>query len=116
MALRMLDKTEWRPFCDRLSRGLVGKRAEIETLSLSLGSQIEAEWLPFLGIAYDPRNDVIEVALDGLDHLVNRPREVAIDGGAGGLLPIEIVDGEGARQIVKLRDPLMLPPASASVA
>ena len=116
MALRTLDKTEWRSFCDRISRGLIGKCAEIEVLSLPLGSQIEAEWLPLLGVAYDSRNDVIEVALDGLDHLVQRPRELAVDVIAGGLVTVEIVDGDGARQIVRLRDPLMLPRSSAAVA
>jgi hypothetical protein len=112
----MLDRTEWRSFCDRVSRGLVGKRAEIEVLSLSLGSQIEAEWLPLLGLSYDPKSDVVEVALDGLDHLVQRPRELAADVVAAGLVTVEIVDGDGVRQIIKLRDPLMLPRASSPAA
>jgi Family of unknown function (DUF5335) len=48
MAPRELDKTEWRGSCDRLSKALIGKRAEIEVLSRTLGDQIEAEWLPLL--------------------------------------------------------------------
>jgi hypothetical protein len=112
----MLDKTEWRPFCDRVSRGLVGKRAEIEVLALPLGDQIEAEWLPLLGVVYDPKNDLVEVALDGLDHLVYHPRELAVDIVAGGMIAMEIVDDEGVRQVVKLRDPLMLPRASSPAA
>jgi hypothetical protein len=68
MALRKLDKTEWRVFCDRVSKALVGKRAEIEVASLALGSQVEAKWLPLLGIAYDLKDDIIEIALEGLDH------------------------------------------------
>jgi hypothetical protein len=112
MALRMLDRTEWRAFCDRVSKGLVGKRAEIEVVSLALGSQVEAEWLPLLGLAYDPKSDIVEVALDGLDHLVEHPQELAADVIAGGLVTVEIVDSEGVRQIIKLRDPLMLPRAS----
>jgi Family of unknown function (DUF5335) len=67
MTVRKLEKTEWRRFFDWVSKGLVGKRAEIEIASLALGDQIEAEWLPLLGIAYDPKNDVLEIALDGLD-------------------------------------------------
>jgi hypothetical protein len=38
--------------------------AEIEVASLDLGDQIQAEWLPLIGITYDPNDDVVEVALD----------------------------------------------------
>ena len=77
---------------------------------MSLGSQIEAKWLPMLGITYDPKNDLVEVALDGLDHLIPKPRELHVDVGATGLTSIEVIDAEGVQQIIKLRDPLMLPP------
>jgi Family of unknown function (DUF5335) len=40
---RKLDKREWRPFLDGLSRLLEAKVAEIEVASLSFGDQIEAE-------------------------------------------------------------------------
>jgi hypothetical protein len=109
MALRKLDKAEWRPFCDVISKTLTGKRAEIEVASLSLGDQIEAEWLPFLGIVYDPKNDMIEIALEGVDHMIRKPREFFVDLGPDGLASFEIVDADGTREIIRLRDPLMLP-------
>jgi hypothetical protein len=109
MPIRKLEKAKRRSFLDNMSEPLIGKRAEIEIDSLSLGSQIEAEWLPLLGITYDPKNDVIEVALDGLDHLIRNPREVHVDIGTTGLTSIEVIDAEGVQQIIKLRDPLMLP-------
>jgi hypothetical protein len=112
MAVRKLEKSEWRPFFDAMSKILVGKRAEIEIASLDLGDQIEAEWLPLLGIAYDHKDDVLEIALEGLDHLVPKPQEVYVDVGVGGLLTIEVIDGDGNRQIVLLREPLMLPASS----
>jgi Family of unknown function (DUF5335) len=91
MALRRLDKTEWRVFCDRVSKALVGNRAEIEIASLALGSQVEAEWLPLLGIAYDPKDDIIEIALEGLDHMVHRPREMYVDLSPDGLTSLEVI-------------------------
>jgi hypothetical protein len=72
MAAQKIDKSKWQAFFDRLSRGLIGMRAEIEVASLALGDQIEAEWLPLLGIAYDPKDNVLEIALEGLDHLIRR--------------------------------------------
>ncbi len=49
------------------SAGLTGMRAEIEVASLTLGDEIQAEWLPLVGIAYDAKDDALEIALDGLD-------------------------------------------------
>ncbi len=115
MATRKLDKPEWRPLLDSISKGLVGTRAEIEVASLALGDQIQAEWPPLLGIAYDPKDDIIEIALEGIDHLINHPQELWADIGPGGALAsLEIIDGDGAHQILKLRDPLMLPSPSAA--
>jgi hypothetical protein len=105
-----LDRTEWADFFKHLTKALIGKRAELEIASLALGDQIEAEWLPFLGIAYDPKRDSLEVLLEGIDHLIDRPVQVHIGEGAGGLISIEIVDAQDTRQLLKLRDPLMLPP------
>jgi len=112
MATRKLDKKEWRSFFDRFSRTLDGKQAEIELVSLRLGDQVEANWLPLLGIAYDPNDDIVEVALEGLDHLISKPREVYVEERAGGLAALEIVDSDDVKQIIKLRDPLMLPAPS----
>jgi hypothetical protein len=69
MTTRKLDKRQWRTVFDRLSKTLEGKQAEIEVASLSLGDQVEAEWLPLHGITYDPNDDLVEVALEGLDHI-----------------------------------------------
>jgi Family of unknown function (DUF5335) len=112
MTTRKLDKTQWRTFFDRLSTTLEGKQAEIEIASLRLGDQVEADWLPLLGIAYDPNDDIVEVALEGLDHLIPKPRELYAEEGPGGLTALEIIDADDVKQIVRLRDPLMLPSPS----
>jgi hypothetical protein len=109
---KKLEKQQWRPYFDRMSKALVGKRAEIEIASLQLGDEIEAEWLPLIGITYDPKDDIIEVALEGVDHLINKPREVWVEEDGPVLSRLEIIDADGARQIVVFRDPLMLPAPS----
>ena len=108
MSIRVLDKTEWQAYCDRVSKGLSGKRASIEISGLSLGHQTAATSLPLLGIAYEPRADLLEIALEGLDHLIRHPRRISVDDGLGGLRSMEIVDAEDRRQIVQLTEPLML--------
>src|SRR6267154_6629704 len=114
MTIRKLERSDWRPFLDIVSKLLETKEAEIEVASLELGDQIEAEWVPLLGITYDPKDDVLEVALDGLDHLIPKPRQIFVDEGLGGLASFEVVDHAGVRHIVQLREPLMLPPPSSA--
>ena len=109
MTIRKLDKRVWHAFFDFISKLLQGKQVEIEVTSLAMGDQVEAEWLPLLGLVYDPKDDLVEVALDHVDHMIPKPREIYVDEGPGGLMSIEIVDTEGTKQIIKLRDPLMLP-------
>jgi hypothetical protein len=113
MAIRELHKSEWRSFFDRISNSLVGKRAEVEIASLGLGDQVEAEWLPILGIAYDPKDDLLEVALDGLDHMIPKPQQIYVDQIGLELTSLKAVDRDGVDQIVLLREPLMLPAPSA---
>ena len=112
MTSKKLGKSEWQAYFDRVSKGLVGTRAEIEVISLNLGDQVVAEWLPIVGLIYDPKSDMVEVALDGLDHMIHEPREVYVEEAAAHLSSIEVIDAAGARQIVKLRMPLALPPPS----
>jgi hypothetical protein len=79
MPLMKLEKSRWQTYFDTLSRVLVGQSVELEVAALDLGDQVEAKWLLLLGVDYDPRNDLIEIAFDGVDHLIRRPREVFID-------------------------------------
>jgi hypothetical protein len=51
----------------------------------------------------------VEVALEGLDHIIPRPREIYVEDETGGIGSLEIIDGDGRKQIVKLRDELALP-------
>jgi uncharacterized protein DUF5335 len=106
MTARKLEKTQWRAFFDNLSKALQGEEAEIEVASLALGSQVEAEWLPLYGITYDPKDDLVEVALEGLDHMVRKPREIYVEGEAGALASLEIIDADGVKQVVRLRQPV----------
>src|SRR6201981_3155251 len=116
MAVQTVDKRGWRGFFDWLSQGLLGARAEIEVASLDVGDQIEAEWLPLLGITYDDKDDVLEVALEGVDHLIYGPREVWADLNVGEMISFEVIDDRGVSQIIKLRQPVMLPWPSPAMA
>ena len=109
MAAEQVERTRWSAFLNNLTNILVGKQAEIEVAALDLGDQIEAEWAPLIGITYDEKDDLIEVALEPLDHLIRSPRAIFVDEGVGGIVSLAIDDGDEHRHIVKLKDPLALP-------
>jgi hypothetical protein len=109
MGLQKFERSKWMDVCAAASVEMLGKRAEIEVVSPIDGILIEASWLPVLGIAYDAVSDALKIMLEGVDHFVFQPRELYLDFGLGGVQSLGILDRENARQIVLLRDPLMLP-------
>ena len=110
MALLKVERRMWCAFCNGVTIQLAGKRAEIEIASLDLGAQVLARWLPLLGLVYDGKNDYFQIAIDGHDHMVLKPRELYAEYGPRGLQSVGILDSEGAWQILLLRDSLSLPP------
>lgn len=110
--LRSLPREEWRPFFDRMSKGLLGKRAEVEVASLDLGDQIVAEWVPMLGITYDSQDDLLDVALDQSSHLIRHPQEIVVKEVASGLASVAVTAADGTHEIVRMKDPVMLPPGN----
>jgi len=113
--LKNVPQSEWRRFFDRMSKALLGKWAEIEVASLDLGDQIVAQWIPLLGITYDSKDDLLDVALDRSTHLIRHPREILVEETSAGLASVAVVDDQGTRQIVRFKEPLALPPATAPV-
>lgn len=111
--MEMVDKSNWQPAADMLSRTMRGRLARLEVAALSIGDQIEAEWTPLLGVSYDPKDDLFEIQLEGVDHLVRHPRTFAIRERGGLADSVSMVDEEGAEHIVTLREPIMLPQTPA---
>ena len=109
MASRTIPQAEWRAFFDGMADTLVGKRVEVEAASLDLGDQIVTEWVPLLGVTYDTRDDLLDVALSGLNHLIRRPRDIYVQEGPKGVETVAVVSADGVKQILHLKDPLMLP-------
>jgi hypothetical protein len=107
MGIRKLDRSEWGPTLDEMTRARIRRWAELEISSLDVGSQVLARDMELVGVTYDAPNDLIEINLEGLDHLVRRPREVFVDGPPVSTLAVR-TDG-GALQIVRMREPRLLP-------
>jgi hypothetical protein len=115
MEWRDVPKTEWRHFFDQMSKlTFLGKWAELETASPEIGDQITGAKLPVIGITYDSRDDLLDVALDRANRLIRHPQMIEIEEGPIGIVAIAVLDAEGARHIIRLKQPWALPPASAA--
>ncbi|TFW27143.1 DUF5335 domain-containing protein [Massilia horti] len=111
MAIVKVEKAAWHPYFDRISKLIQseGKQAEIEVDALNIGAQIEAEWLPLQGIVYDEKSNLVEVLCEGLDHLIYNPTEIYVDHTGTDLTSVEVTDKDGVKQIIRLREPVLLP-------
>jgi hypothetical protein len=94
---------------------LSGKRAEIEVASLKFGDQIERNGCRCSVFPMIQRTTSSRLHLR-VDHLIRQPREVYVEQQGLELSSLEVIDAEGVRQIVVLRDPMMLPAPSSAKA
>src|SRR5262249_34731017 len=105
MINRKVEKPEWKQFFDFLSKQAEGTRAEIEVASLKLGDQIEAAWLPVIGLVYDHKDNFVEIALEAskrdiVDHIIQEPREIYFAEEGRQFMGLDVIDSEGAHHIV----------------
>jgi hypothetical protein len=115
MSRQALPRSEWRRYCDRLSKATAGLRVELDVASLDLGDRVEARWLPLVGLVFDARGDVLEVALDGLGHSISSPRELLLEETERGLVAIEVVAGDDTVETLRFREPLRLEETEANI-
>ncbi|MGF1465531.1 MAG: DUF5335 family protein [Sandaracinaceae bacterium] len=109
MATRRLDRDRWQGYFDALSKSLPTAKVEIGIVGDRIGDQREVDWAMWRGATYDRESDALDVFVGQLGHQIARPREIWVDDSAG-LKAIEVIDGEGQKQIIRLRAPLQLPP------
>lgn len=109
MPLMELAKARWQAYFDGVSKELGAKQAEIEVTGLGLGDQVEAEWIPLVGLSYDPKDDVFAVSAEGLRHLIIHPSKVHVDQELDSLRSLEVIGEDGNHHIILLREALSLP-------
>lgn len=109
METKVIKRDKWQDYFDTVTKSLEGKRVTIDVSALKIGDQVEAEDLTLLGLTYDPKDDLLEVAMEGLDHMIRSPKDIQLAFGEKGVEAIQVTNKDGVQQIVRLKDPLMLP-------
>lgn len=108
MTSRVLNKSEWHSYFDKIATAVRGKQSHIEVVGPALGDQVLVESAPMLGIAYEPEKELLEIAIKGLDHLVQSPQRITVEEDGNVLSSFEVIDRDGMQQIVTLRPAIRL--------
>jgi hypothetical protein len=102
MTTRKLDEQEWHRYFDEGDRALHGLKATVEVVGADIGAQFVAEGLGIFGITYDQKGKLLEVVLDGMDHLILHPQEIYVDETPHGLAVVEAIDADGRKHIIQI--------------
>ena len=116
-----IQQEQWQAYLDGFSKRNSGRMADLQILSDELGTQEEAEMLPFEGITLDTKGSLassVEIMLGGtgsadnrnLTHTVTQVRRIVPKIGADGREDaLEIEAGDGAKTILIFKTPPELP-------
>ena len=114
METRSIPKQDWQNALDRIYRAEKARpqRITIEVDSQELGAQKEVENVPFQGIGYDHKDDLVAVDTDDIEHLINHPQKIEMAFSGGDLICIEVMDRDKVRHLIYFMPPLPLPAAA----
>ncbi|MEU2231477.1 DUF5335 family protein [Streptomyces vietnamensis] len=102
------DRGRWVTALEELTEAQGGQLVSIEVLDMAIGHQYEAERLPFSYLTYDPKDDVVIVAVGGdsprypvvLRHMVRHPREIDVSTVGVPEPAVRVVDQDGAATLI----------------
>jgi hypothetical protein len=109
MTLTELPRAQWQQFFDRASKELGARPTKVEVTGLGLGDQLAAEWVELIGVTYEPKDDMLTVAVEGLQHRIEHPKAIHVERDAQHLASMEVLGPDGTHHIIQFSAPLELP-------
>jgi uncharacterized protein DUF5335 len=104
----------WVEYFDSIAPSIEGLLVTIEVMSEALGDQLDVERLPLQAIGYDPKDNMVEIAVGGrgtrypvlLRHFISSPQTISVEE-SGPLNPraILVTDASGVRTLIRLFEP-----------
>jgi Family of unknown function (DUF5335) len=106
-----LPRSEWQAWLEELTKERGGHEVAIELLDRDFGDEAQVEMLPLAYVEFDPKDDVVIVAVGGRDgrypvvlrHMVEHPQRILADGVGDDRVALDIVDGAGNHTIVTVQ-------------
>jgi uncharacterized protein DUF5335 len=104
----MRERSAWKTALDRLTADHADDDVTIEVIDPTIGPQTQAERLPFYYLTYDPKDDVVIVAVGGrttrypvvLRHMIVHPTEVDIASEDMPRATVRVVESDGTATLV----------------
>ncbi len=112
MPLHRIEKPQWQPFFDRVSAALGAKSVDIDIVAPGIAGEKEARRISLTGLSYDSKDDIFAVIGEELEHNIAHPSEINVDAELDSVKRVEVIDESGGRHLIRLTDPLLLPPPS----
>jgi hypothetical protein len=109
MTTRKLEPSEWQQYFDEVAKRLPSMRVGVSILGEEIGAQLETEDGALLGMSYDPKAEVFEIATPNISHRVAKPREIYVHEKGGSLSSVEVIAQDDTKQIIELRSLPSLP-------
>ncbi len=108
MATRKIDQSGWSAFFDSLAKNHRARKqvdyAEIRVMSQDIGVQKELSWLPLIGITYDAKDDLIDVSVENMNHMILHPEELYVqDASDGQVSCLEVRRKDGTVELIEIR-------------
>jgi hypothetical protein len=108
-----LPRSQWQARLQELTQQYQGHGVAIELLDQEFGDEAEVEMLPLAFLEFDPKDDVVIVAVGGRDgrypvvlrHIVEHPQGILADSVGEDRVALDIVDGDGNHTIVTIQAP-----------
>jgi hypothetical protein len=105
---RKLSRGDWKDYFDGFTRKFLKEdlpgSASIEIISPTLGDQFEVTAVRLIGLTYDPKSQALEVALEGVDHLIFNPAEIwVLEGDPGFISTLEVIHSDDVKEIIYVR-------------
>ncbi|HET9986270.1 MAG TPA: DUF5335 family protein [Longimicrobiales bacterium] len=103
-----IPRERWTEYFDAFSKKFLRdetpEAATVRLLSDALGDQDAVRDKQVIGITYDHKDNLLDVALEGIDHVVYHPREIRVAEEPNGFIrEIDLVRDDGEREVVRLQ-------------
>jgi hypothetical protein len=112
---KLIPRERWAEYFDSCSRRFVrDDRPEVAMIAVTSGlAGTTVRGARVIRITYDRHDDVLEVALDGVDHLVYHPTEIRVTEDADGFVRELRVKHKGGPREVIILDRVASPASAA---
>jgi hypothetical protein len=104
----MRKRSDWKTALDQLTVDHADDAVTIEVIDPTVGPRSQAERLPFTYLTYDPKDDVVIVAVGGrtsrypvvLRHMIWHPSEVDVSVEDAPRISVRVVEPDGTTTLI----------------